>query len=140
MKQVFSGATAHIVPLPKEVDAATLVTLTDEALAQLLHRGLKEEDSWVFKVNPDLIVRQIGDEWMLVPTGEFAQHFNGMISQNEFSHFIWNQFTEPRSIGEVLQAVHAEFEEDAPTMDIEVRRQIEDFVRMGLILEKKETN
>ncbi len=134
MKQVFSGAIAHIVPLTKEVDAATLATLTDEELAQMLHRGLKEEDSWVFKVNPDFIVRQIGDEWMLVPTGEFAQHFNGMISQNEFSHFIWNQFTEPRSIGEVMKAVHAEFEEDIRDMDMEARHQIEDFVLMGLII------
>ena len=140
MKQAFSAATAHSVPLPKEVEATTLATLTDEELAQVLQCGLKEEDSWVFMVNPDLICREIGDEWMLVPTGEFAQHFNGMISQNEFSHFIWNQFTESRSIGEVLHAVHAEFEEDSSTMDIEVRHQIEDFVRMGLILEKKETN
>lgn len=140
MKQAFSAATAHIVPLPKEVDATTLATLTDEELALVLHRGLKEEDSWVFMVNPDLILRQIGDEWMLVPTGEFAQHFNGMISQNEFSHFIWNQFTEPHSIGEVLSAVREEFEDDEGNMDIEVRHQIEDFARMGLILEKKETN
>ncbi len=134
MKQVFSGATAHIVPLPKEVDAATLATLTDEELTQVLHRGLKEEDSWVFKVNPDLIVRQIGDEWMLVPTGEFAQHFNGMVSLNLFSHYIWQQFEEPNTLGAVLSAAHDEFDDPNHMLDIQVRYLVQQYVQMELFM------
>ena len=134
MKQAFSRPVSHIVPLAEGIDARTLAELPEQELAQVWHASCQAEDSRVFLVNPDIIPREIGDEWMLIPTGTFAQHFNGMISQNEFSHFIWNQFTEPRSIGEVMQAVHAEFEEDSRNMDIEARHQIEDFVRMGLII------
>ena len=136
MKQVFCSPIAHIVPLAEGIDARTLAELPEEKFASVLHACKEAEEGLVFQVNPDLICREIGDEWMLVPTGEFAQHFNGMISQNEFSHFIWQQFSEPRSFGEVLSAVREEFEDDEGNMDIEVRHQIEDFARMGLILEK----
>ncbi len=137
MKQVFSRPVSHIVPLAEGIDVRTLAELPEQELAQVWHACRQAEDSRVFQVNPDIIPREIGDEWMLIPTGTFAQHFNGMISQNEFSHFIWNQFTEPRSIGEVMKAVHAEFEEDIRDMDMEARHQIEDFVRMGLIIRKE---
>ncbi len=132
MKEIFCGATAHIIPLPKEVDATKLATLTSEELAEVMHRGLKEEDGWVFKVNPDLIVRQIGDEWMLVPTGEFAQHFNGMISLNVFSHFVWQQFEEPNTLGAVLRAAHDEFDDPNHMLDIQVRHLVQEYVQMGL--------
>lgn len=137
MKQVFSRPVSHIVPLAEGIDARTLVELPEQELAQAWYACRQAEDCRVFQVNPDIIPREIGDEWMLIPTGTFAQNFNGMISQNEFSHFVWHQFAEPRAIAEVMQAVHAEYEDATHVMDVEVHRLIEDYVNMGLLLEKK---
>ena len=137
MKQVIDRPIAHFVPLVDDVDARTLASLPDSEFAEVWQHCMSAEKELVFRVNPDFIVREIGDEWMLVPTGDFAQHFNGMISQNEFSHFVWSQFSEPHSVGEVLQNVHSEFDDDADAMDIEVLHQIEDFARMGLIIRDK---
>lgn len=137
MKQAFSRPVSHFVPLAEGIDARTLAELPEQELAQAWHACRQAEDSRVFQVNPDIIPREIGDEWMLIPTGTFAQHFNGMISQNEFSHFVWHQFAEPRAIAEVMQAVHAEYEDATHVMDVEVHRLIEDYANMGLLLEKK---
>ncbi len=137
MKQVFSRPVSHIVPLAEGIDVRTLAELPEQELAQVWHACRQVEDSRVFQVNPDIIPREIGDEWMLIPTGTFAQNFNGMISQNEFSHFVWHQFAEPRAIAEVMQAVHAEYEDSTYVMDVEVHRLIEDYANMGLLLEKK---
>lgn len=137
MKQAFSRPIAHFVPLAQGMDACTFAELPDKELAEVWHACRLAEDSRVFQVNPDVILREIGDEWMLVPTGTFAQRFNGMISQNEYSHYVWHQFTEPHSIAEVMEAVQAEYEDATHIMDIEVHRLIEDYVNMGLLLEKK---
>lgn len=109
--------------------------MVDEAFCEVFMQCIEAEDSRVFQVNPDIIVRQIGDEWLLIPTGEFAQHFNGMISLNEFSHFVWQQLEQPLSVREVLNAVQAEYEDEDNTMEIEVRRLMEDYVNLGLFRE-----
>ena len=137
MKQAFGRPIAHVVPLAKGIDARTLAELPDQELAQVWHACRQSEDDRVFQVNPDVIPREIGDEWMLVPTGTLAQTFNGMISLNATSHFVWNQFAEPHSIAEVMQAVHAEYEDATHIMDLEVHRLIEDYANMGLLIEKK---
>lgn len=137
MKQAFGRPIAHVVPLAKGIDARTLAELPDQELAQVWHACRQLEDDRVFQVNPDVIPREIGDEWMLVPTGTLAQNFNGMISLNATSHFVWNQFAEPHSIAEVMQAVHAEYEDATHIMDLEVHRLIEDYANMGLLIEKK---
>ena len=39
--------------------------------------------------NPELILRTIAGESVLIPTGEMAARFNGMISLNGPAAFIW---------------------------------------------------
>lgn len=114
-------------------DATMLASLTDEELQNVLCRSRQVEEELVFQVNPDVIVREIGDEWMLVPTGTFAQHFNGMISLNFISHYILQQFEQPNSLGAVLSAAHGEFDDPNHMLDIQVRKLVVDFTQMGII-------
>lgn len=140
MKQVFTKPLAHFIPLPQGNDATMLATLTDEELHDVLCRSRQVEEEQVYQVNPDLIVREIGDEWMLVPTGEFAQHFNGMISLNFFSHYILQQFEQPTSLGAVLSAAHEQFNDPHHMLDIQVRKLVVDFAQMGVLARVKNNN
>lgn len=133
MKQVFTKPLAHIMPLPQGNDATMLAALTDEELHDVFCRSRQIEEEQVYQVNPDLIVREIGDEWMLIPTGTFAQHFNGMISLNLFSHYILHQFEQPNSFGAVLNAAHDEFDDPHHMLDIQVRKLVMDFAQMGVL-------
>ena len=38
----------------------------------------------------EFIEREIVGETVLIPTGETAAHFNGLISVNELGRFIWD--------------------------------------------------
>ena len=42
--------------------------------------------------NEDYILREIAGETILVPTGASADHFNGMLTLNETSRFLWELF------------------------------------------------
>ena len=134
MKEVFTKAVAHFITLIDDVDATTLSAKSEEELVHIVRRSKDAEDEFTVQVNPDLIVREIGDQWLLVPTGEFAQQFNGMISLNIFSHFVWQQFEQPNSLGAVLRAAHDQFEDPHHMLDIQVRHLVQDYARMGLFL------
>jgi len=130
----FKKPLGHFVLLPDDVDAGALAGMSDAELEKILRRSKNVEDSFSFKVNPEMIVRQIGDHWMLVPTGKYAQRFNGVISLNVFSYFVWKQFEQPNSLGSVLRAAHDQFEDPHHMLDIQVRNLVQDYVRMGLFM------
>ena len=132
MKGVFTKPVAHIIPLVNGMDAKSLVSLSSDELTDVVYKCKETEGFTLYKNNPDVIVREIGSEWVLVPTGDFAQQFNGMISLNVFSHFVWQQFEQPNTLAEALRAAHEQFEDPHHMLDIQVRHLVQDYVRMGL--------
>lgn len=140
MSKIFTKPIAHVLPLIEGMDAGVLSSMSDAELSDVLNKCKKSEEQHVYQVNPDVILREIGDEYMLIPTGQLAQYFNGMISLNYFSHFIWQQFEKPHTLGEVLQAAHEQFEDPHHMLDIQVRKLVLDFRQMGIIAIVKDSN
>jgi hypothetical protein len=87
-----------------------------------LEQGKQREDQKVYQVNPNFIMTQVADEWLVVPTGEMAQQFNGMMSLNASSRFVWEQFQTPNSISHMLQALKERYEGNAGDMEVELRQ------------------
>lgn len=46
------------------------------------------------KKKEDFIIRNIADEYIMIPVGKTALKFNGTIMINEISAFIWNHIEE----------------------------------------------
>ncbi len=137
MKSVFTKPVAHFIPLAEGVNATTLSLLSLEKLTEVVCRCKEAEAQRIYHTNPDVIVREIGDQWVLVPTGNLAQQFNGMISLNIFSHFVWQQFEKPHKAADVLQAARTQFDDPEHMLDVQVRKLISDFARMGLFLKNE---
>ncbi len=45
----------------------------------------------MIQLNGDYILRQIGDDYIIVPVGKTALEFNGMITVNEIGALLWEQ-------------------------------------------------
>lgn len=135
MHQTYCRPVFHIFPNAPTVLKESLASLPLEELKSVLRQCKDAEDERVYCVNPDIIVRQVGNEWLLVPTGEYAQRFNGMISLNEFSYFIWQQFETPHTLKQALDAANEEFLDVEHTLEIEVRRLVYEYVNMNLFCE-----
>lgn len=136
MKKVYTKPVALYIPLVEGMDARCLNSLSHDELAGIVIQCKEAQALRIYQQNPDVLIRNVGDEWVMVPTGEFAQRFNGMISLNIFSQFVWQQFEQPHSVGDVLQAAHAQFEDPNHMLDVQVRKLISDFARMGLLLKE----
>ncbi len=132
MKRGYFKPIFLIIPTKESVKADAL---KDNELSTYYKDFKSTQESRVFLQNPNLIERQIGDEWLLVPTGEFAQQWNGMISLNEIAHFLWAQFKKPTSMGEVLQNALEEYNDPNNSLELEVRNFVYEYLYNHLLFE-----
>lgn len=113
--------------------------LTDNELSVFYQEWKSQEETRSFVQNPNIIERQIGDEWLLVPTGDFAQHWNGMISLNEIAHFIWSLFKEPTSLKQALLKARESFNDPNNALEHEVRSFVYEYYFNRLLFEVKDS-
>lgn len=62
------------------------------------------------KINGEFIVREVVGEYVLVPVGDTALHFNGIISLNEVSASIWKGLQEGKDKEQLLEGILEEFD------------------------------
>lgn len=61
------------------------------------------------KVRDDYIMRPVADTWAVVPVGEAAKAFNGMITLNESGALLWNTLKKGAGKEELVKALRAEY-------------------------------
>ena len=58
----------------------------------------------------EFIEREIVGETVLIPTGETAAHFNGLISVNELGRFIWDNYENAKDEDDLLEKILDKYE------------------------------
>lgn len=73
------------------------------------------------KIKGEFILREVAGETLLVPVGETALKFNGMITLNRVSAVIWKALSEQASYNEILGKILDRFdvESDAARRDLD---------------------
>ena len=94
MIRVFSGPTAE--------DARALYSALKN------HQYFKEEKD--MKAKQGFVLRNVVDEYILMPTGDNIGLFNGTVLLNEVSAFVWGKLKNPVSKEDLLKAVLDEYE------------------------------
>lgn len=62
------------------------------------------------KLNPEYILQQMGSEAVLVPTGEAAARFHGVVKLNETAAFIVERLQYDTDAEAIVDAMAAEYE------------------------------
>lgn len=97
-------------------DAASLVQ--DVLFQQTKHKtGGQEMD---MKIKEGFILRNIVDEWIVMPKGTNIKNFEGAIILNDVSAFIWKQLEKPLSQADLLTSILAEFDVTEETARVDV--------------------
>lgn len=73
------------------------------------------------KASKEFILREIAGEFILVPTGEAATRFNGLITLNELGAFIFRCLETEQTVDTLTAAILAEYDvpEDTARADCE---------------------
>ena len=87
---------------PTAMDAQALKCAFDQ------YQFLKEEPDMTAK--PGFVLRNIVDEYILMPTGDNISKFSGTVLLNQVSAFVWEKLQTPQSRDDLLQAILDEYE------------------------------
>lgn len=81
------------------------------------------------------MMREIAGEYILIPVGEAAVQFQGMMTLNGSGLFLWRQLQEERTEEELLAAMLAEYEIDAETARADIAKFLDQLKATRILLE-----
>ena len=80
----------------------------------------------MLKLDKEYVLRQIGDDYVIVPVGKAALDFNGMITVNETGAFLWEQLVKGTSKEGLLETLMETYE----VTQEEAERDIDEFLEV----------
>jgi hypothetical protein len=93
------------------------------------------EEREEMKIKNGFVLRNVVDEYMVMPTGDNIAKFDGTAVLNEVSAFVFRQMENPVSREDVLDAILAEFEVDEETAAKDLDALLAQFRELGLLEE-----
>ncbi len=76
------------------------------------------------RVKQDYLLREVADTYVVVPTGNAALDFSGMITLNETGAFLWKQLVTDRTEEELIQMLLEEYYIDEATATLDLKEYI----------------
>ncbi len=67
------------------------------------------------KIKEGFILRQIADSNLVVPVGQMAKQFNGVIKLNESGVFMWKKLVDGIDLDGLVNALTSEYDVDEAT-------------------------
>lgn len=81
----------------------------------------------------DFILREVADEFILVPTGDAARELQGIISLNSVGAEIWKQIEGGKEPDEIIRNLTEQYEADSEQIEEDVNQFIGEMNQAGLI-------
>lgn len=85
------------------------------------------------KIDKDFVLREIAGDYIIVPTGNTALTFNGLITVNEVGAFLWELLQKDITEKEMVEAVLAEYDVDENTARTDIREYVEKLEKNGIL-------
>lgn len=74
------------------------------------------------KLDKDFLLREVAGSMVVVPVGDAAARFNGMIKLNDTGVFLWRRLSEGADEDALCHALCAEYEVDEAQAREDIRR------------------
>lgn len=81
----------------------------------------------------DIVARPVAGELVLVPVRSNVGDLNAVYTVSEVGREIWNLLEQPRTVGEIVEAVTREFEVDSSTAEKDVAAFLASLREVGLV-------
>ena len=85
------------------------------------------------QIKENFILRNIGNEHMVMPTGENIDKFGGAVVLSDTAAFIFEQLKQPTSREDLLTLLLSEFDVDAETAAQDLDELLTKFKEMGFL-------
>lgn len=85
------------------------------------------------KIKSGFMLREIAEQWIVVPLGERTVEFSAIISLSETGAFIWKLLENGSSKDELIKAVIEEYEVEAVEAETDVMEYLARLEEKGLV-------
>lgn len=85
------------------------------------------------KIKKEFVLRKIAGEYILVPVGNTAMEFNGLITLNEVGAFLWEKLQQQIELDQLVDAVLDEYEIDRETAGLDVEEFVENLRKAEIL-------
>lgn len=85
------------------------------------------------KIDKEFVLREIAGDYILVPVGQTAMSFNGLITINEIGAFLWERMKEDTTIGLLTEAVLGEYEVEREIAQKDVEEFVDALLKAGIV-------
>lgn len=85
------------------------------------------------KIKGEFLMRQVVGEYVLLPVGDTALKFNGMIALNPVSAFIWEEIEKGKETESILDDILEEFDVDRATASADMEEFISKMKENGFL-------
>lgn len=85
------------------------------------------------KIKDGYLLREVAGSHIVVPIGEGAMDFSGVISLNEVGAFLWNNMENNTTKEELLKAVIAEYDVEESVAKTDIEEFVEKLKGAGLV-------
>jgi hypothetical protein len=85
------------------------------------------------KIKDGYLLRNIADEWIIVPIGERIYDFNGLMTVNETGAFLWKMLQEDCTEDKLICEIMNEYNVDNSVAKEDVSEFIKSLIKGGVI-------
>ena len=85
------------------------------------------------KIKDGFELKEIAENYVVIPTQSRVVDFSSMIMLNEISAFLWLQLLEERTEDDLLKAVLKEYDVDRETAEGDIRVFVKELVAAGVL-------
>ena len=85
------------------------------------------------KINGTYVLRKVAGDNIIIPVGETALKYNGMLTVTETGADIWEAMVKESSIEEITQMILEKYEVEKETAEKDVREFLEGLEKAGFI-------
>ena len=66
-------------------------------------------------IKKEMVIREVGGDWILVPTGDSVLEYNGLFTLSEAGAFIWQHLEQAASDEDIVKLMLEEYDVDEQT-------------------------
>ncbi len=86
------------------------------------------------KVNPLFVLREIADEYVVIPVGDEASRVSGIISLNEQGAFLWKLLDSDQTEETLVDALTEEFDVEADVARKDIQTFLSQLKEIGCLI------
>ncbi len=86
------------------------------------------------KRSDEFVLRNVADEYMLIPIGEMSAKHNGIISLNPVSLLLWEKLSGDVSKEDLIEAVLEKFDAPREVISVDIDQFLDQLRQMDMIL------